>query len=85
MPNHDYRPAYEILDLPEHRVAEIRHDNRAFGTTSVDTLLAAIDSQGQVDGILECAEGLTYGEYKVVLEAWKAAPKPSLPKIRRRR
>jgi hypothetical protein len=85
MPNHDYKPAYEMLHLPESRVAEIKHDERTTGPVSVEALLAVIDRQGQVDGILECAEGLTYGEYKVVHEAWKRAEKPRAPKIRRQR
>lgn len=55
------------------------------GVPSKNELLAAIEKHGQVEGVLESALLLPLRDYRDIEAAWKAAPKPKLPKMRRRK
>lgn len=83
----DTEPAFlsDELDLTESDKASGWHDLATAGLPTKAALLATVEREGQVEGILEAARLLTLEEYREIEAAWKAAPTPKLPKIRRRK
>lgn len=80
-------PAFlsEELDLDENERIGAAHTAMTTGVPSKNALLETIRKEGQVDGVLESALLLPLQDYRDIEEVWKAAPKPKLPKIRRRK
>lgn len=83
----DWEPAFlsDELFLEESERIAAANLLRTCGKPSKDSLLQAIEKQGQIDGLLESAVLLTLDDYREVEAAWLAAPVPAKPKIRRRK
>lgn len=82
----DTEPAFlsDELDLTESDKASGWHDLATAGVPTKAELLATVEREGKVEGILEAARLLSLEEYREIEAAWKLAPTPKLPKIRRR-
>lgn len=80
-------PAYlsEELDLTDAERIGAAHTAQLTGIPTKQELLDTIERHGQVDGIVESALLLPLADYYEVFETWTAAPKPALPKTRKRR
>lgn len=80
-------PAFlsEELDLDDNDRIGAAHTAMTTGTPSKNALLELIRKEGQIEGVLEAALLLPLRDYRDVEEVWNAAPKPKLPKIRRRK
>ena len=87
MPMADATPAYlsDELGLSEAERAGVEDLARSVGRASLDGLLATIQRNGRIDGVLQAALTLPLAEYRTVENAWKSAPLPERPKTRRRR